>query len=177
MFSQSYQALATSNSAFLSSSQGLSGLPYADVSSGSLSQQYLQSTAASEAGSSEMFKQNTQLVLSQVSRVQALARSVLLATQHAYQPGNNPIQTAADMAELQQAFQLLAELLRHSGVGALPLRPSPATNAPQQLGEDEERQITEMTAAVQALFEKRKRLEESAGVVASLLAAEKEGRR
>ena len=83
---------------------------------------------------------------------------------------------AADIAELQQALHLLAELLRHSGVGALPLSPPPP-DVPSLPSEDEEPKIAEMTAAVQALFETRKRLEESAGMVVSLLAAEKDGRR
>lgn len=81
------------------------------------------------------------------------------------------------MVELQHALHSLVELLRRSGVGALPLHPPPPPDVPSQPAEEEERQIAEMTAAVQALFEKRKRLEESAGVVASLLAAEKDGRR
>ena len=83
----------------------------------------------------------------------------------------------ADMAELQQALHFLAEILRQSGVGALPLHPPLPPDVASQPAEEEERQIADMTAAVQALFEKRKRLEESAGVVASLLAAEKDGRR
>lgn len=80
------------------------------------------------------------------------------------------------MAELQHALHILVELLRHSGVGALLLH-SPPPAAQAQPAEEEERQIAEMATAVQALFEKRKRLEESAGVVASLLAVEKDGRR
>ncbi|KAI0721808.1 hypothetical protein C8Q72DRAFT_743862, partial [Fomitopsis betulina] len=119
--------------------------------------------------SPEAFKQNIQFALCQVARVHDLARNVLLATQHAYTPGNNPIQTAADMAELQHALHILVELLRHSGVGALLLLHSPPPAAQAQPAEEEERQIAEMATAVQALFEKRKRLEESAGVVASLL--------
>ncbi|EPS98227.1 hypothetical protein FOMPIDRAFT_1127022 [Fomitopsis schrenkii] len=179
MFSQSYSTLSTGSSAFFPSSHTLSGLSFSDVPSASLGHQFAQSIPASqaEASSPEVFKQNIQLALGQVARVHALARNVLLATQHAYEPGNNPIQTAADMAELQQALHLLAELLRQSGVGALPLRPPPLPDAPSQPAEEEERLIAKMTAAVQALFEKRKRLEESTGVVSSLLAAEKDGRR
>ncbi|KAH9923823.1 uncharacterized protein B0H18DRAFT_1013530 [Fomitopsis serialis] len=174
MFSQSYPTLPSTTSTYFTPSTSLTGLY--DAPLGSISQ-FSQSVATSEAGSPDMFKQNVQLALSQVSRVQALARSVLLATQHAYQAGNNPIQTAADMATLQQGLQLLAEVLRHSGVGALPLRPRDPLHV-QQPEVEEEQLIAEMTVAVQALFEKRKRLEESAGVVASLLGAtEKEGRR
>ncbi|TFY68405.1 hypothetical protein EVJ58_g1035 [Rhodofomes roseus] len=81
------------------------------------------------------------------------------------------------MATLHQALELLAAVLRQSGVGALPMRPRDPSNAASQPEADEERLIAEMTSAVQALFEKRKRLEESAGVVASLLGVEKEARK
>ncbi|OCH91732.1 hypothetical protein OBBRIDRAFT_728233 [Obba rivulosa] len=123
---------------------------------------------STDPNSPEMFKQNIQLIAGQVVRVQDLAQSALHGIEHAYLAGTNPIQTAAYMAALKQALQTLVELLKQTGVGALPLHPpNPAAMDPQA----EQQQIAETARAVQALFERYNRMQESAGVVASLLAA------
>lgn len=79
---------------------------------------------------------------------------------------------AADMTALQQAMQMLAELLRQTGVGALPLHPPDLAQPPT-----EDQLIAETTVAVQALYERSKRVQESAGVVASLLSVSDAARR
>ncbi|KAH8096908.1 hypothetical protein BXZ70DRAFT_895643 [Cristinia sonorae] len=117
-----------------------------------------------EYNTPEMFKQNMQIALELLARVQALARSALVGIEHAYRPGNNPMQTSADIAALRQAHQTLVEHLRASGVGALPLLTSPSPELPS-----EQRLMDETTKAVQVLYDRQKRLQESAATVANLL--------
>ncbi|KAI0746569.1 hypothetical protein C8Q80DRAFT_1271442 [Daedaleopsis nitida] len=108
----------------------------------------------------ETFKHNIQLVQGQLARVQTLARNALLGIQYAYQPGTNPIQTAADIASLRQTLLVLVELLRQSGVGALPLEPPQVSES--VLVEEEGR-------VVQSLYDRHKRIQDGAGVVAGYL--------
>ena len=63
---------------------------------------------------------------------------------------------------MQQALLALIEVLRQTGVGALPLVPSEAS---------EEQLIAATTQAVQALYERHNRMQENAGVVVGLLGA------
>ncbi|KAI9060413.1 hypothetical protein FKP32DRAFT_1578093 [Trametes sanguinea] len=119
-----------------------------------------------DANSPEVFKQNIQLVQGQIVRVQSLARSALSGIEHAYHPGTNPVQTAADIAALKQALAVLVDFLRQTGIGALPLDSPPVPDA-----RTEEQLIAEATRAVQALYERQKRLQEGASVVANLLGA------
>lgn len=70
----------------------------------------------------------------------------------------------ADMTALQQALQVLTELMRQTGVGALPLQAPDLSNPPT-----EDQLIVETTKSVQVLYDRYKRMQESAGVVASLL--------
>ncbi|KAI0329356.1 hypothetical protein GY45DRAFT_1224398, partial [Cubamyces sp. BRFM 1775] len=166
-------------------SQGSASLPGADLNS------------------PEMFKQNIQLAQDQVLRVQALASSALAGIEHAYHPRTSPVQTAADIAALKQAIQVLVDFLRQTGVGALPLDPpAPGTLAPTaasastaagagagaagagagatgtgtvgadgQAAGGEEQLVAEATRAVQALYERQRRIQEGASVVANLLGA------
>ncbi|KAF9811513.1 hypothetical protein IEO21_06564 [Rhodonia placenta] len=160
------------------SSQSLSNLAFSDVPGGLIgsqsfsSQSSLQTPSSVDANSPEAFKQAIQLALGQAARVQDLARSALAGIENAYHPGTNPFQTTADMTALQQAMQMLAELLRQTGVGALPLHPPDLAQPPT-----EDQLIAETTVAVQALYERSKRVQESAGVVASLLSVSDAARR
>ncbi|KAI0710484.1 hypothetical protein C8Q76DRAFT_593700, partial [Earliella scabrosa] len=117
-----------------------------------------------DLNSPEVFKQNIQLVQSHVARVQAVAQSALAGIQHAYQPGTNPVQTAADIATLKQALLVLVELLRQSGVGALPLEPPPVPDP-----RSENALVEEETRIVQSLYDRQKRIQDGAGVVAGYL--------
>ncbi|KAI0354153.1 hypothetical protein OH77DRAFT_1457253 [Trametes cingulata] len=121
---------------------------------------------AADPNSPEVFKQNIQIILGQIARVQSLARSALLGIEHAYHAGTNPVQTAADIAALKQALELLVEVLRQTGVGALPLDPPPIPDP-----RTEDQMIAEVTRAVQALYERQRRIQEGASVVANLLGA------
>lgn len=126
-------------------------------------------------------------------RLASCSADELVRSEHAYSPETNPIQTAGtsavsqllpwpvgihgscpdkgnlvlftgDIAALKQAFGALVDILRQTGVGALPLDPPPV---PDLRSEDE--QIAETTKAVQSLYERQKRIHEGAGVVAGLL--------
>ncbi|KAI0367340.1 hypothetical protein BV20DRAFT_950398 [Pilatotrama ljubarskyi] len=119
-----------------------------------------------DPNSPEVFKQNIQIVQGQIARVQSLARSALVGIERAYHPGTNPMQTAADIAALKQALEILVDVLRQTGVGALPLDP-PSIPDPRT----EEQVLVEATRAVQALYERQRRMQEGASVVANLLGA------
>ena len=91
---------------------------------------------------------------------------------------------AADIATLKQALLVLVEHLRQSGVGALPLD-APSTSMPgapatpssaqaqapgQGQGQvSDEQMIAEATRAVRVLYERQRRIQDGAGVVAGLL--------
>ncbi|KAF8703050.1 hypothetical protein AX14_014248 [Amanita brunnescens Koide BX004] len=156
---------------------------------------YLPQTGPSpDPNSPETFRQNLQLVQQHTMQVQSLARSALAGIQNAYHPGTNPSQTSSDLANLKQAIQLLLKVMRQSGVGGLPLLALPSlqgTDAAMSVGEtlgldaantgtggitsiqvpSEEKLLEDTTNGIKVLFERQKRSQESAAVVANLLAS------
>lgn len=76
----------------------------------------------------------------------------------------------ADIATLKQGLKVITDTMRQTGVGALPLLPAGSTAAPS-----EQQMIHDTGRAVQALYEKLKRSQESAAVVANLLGAPEAG--
>lgn len=79
----------------------------------------------------------------------------------------------ATIASIKQTLDVIADIMRHSGVGALPLLPMPTSespNAPVVLP-SEEQLIIDTNRSIQALYDKLKRSQESAAVVANLLGA------
>ncbi|KAI0693243.1 hypothetical protein C8T65DRAFT_760725 [Cerioporus squamosus] len=74
-----------------------------------------------------------------------------------------PVHTE-DIAGLKQALFILVELLRQTGVGALPLE-TPQVPDPHP----ENVLVEEETRIVQALYERQQRIQDSAGVVAGFL--------
>ncbi|KIK12727.1 hypothetical protein PISMIDRAFT_689257 [Pisolithus microcarpus 441] len=123
------------------------------------------STSITDQNSPEVFKQNIQIALDQVARIHELARSGLNGMQSAYQAGNSPAQTEADLIALDQALHTLVDFLKATGVGAFPLQPSGAQGvASGHL--TEQHLMAEMNREVQFLYEKLKRIQESSGVVA-----------
>ncbi|KAI6125580.1 hypothetical protein EDD16DRAFT_1703079 [Pisolithus croceorrhizus] len=131
-----------------------------------LSQESL--TSVTDQNSPEAFKQNIQIALDKVSRINALARSSLNGIQNAYQAGNSPAQTEADLVALDQTLHSLADFLKTTGVGACPLPPSDL-QSPLSGPPTEQHLIAEMNREVQSLYEKLKRIQESSGVVAQHL--------
>ncbi|KIL66737.1 hypothetical protein M378DRAFT_347502 [Amanita muscaria Koide BX008] len=145
---------------------------------------------SADPNSPEVFRQNLQLVQQQTLQVQSLARSALAGIQNAYHPGTNPSQTSADSSNLVQAIHILLEMMRQSGVGALPLLdiPAPSASADPTMGSmdiatlgalagvsaavqvpSEEKLMEDTMNGIKVLFEKQKRTQESANVVANLL--------
>ncbi|KAM6494478.1 hypothetical protein JOM56_010839, partial [Amanita muscaria] len=143
-----------------------------------------------DPNSPEVFRQNLQLVQQQTLQVQSLARSALAGIQNAYHPGTNPSQTSADSSNLVQAIHILLEMMRQSGVGALPLLdiPAPSASADPTMGSmdiatlgalagvsaavqvpSEEKLMEDTMNGIKVLFEKQKKTQESANVVANLL--------
>ena len=72
----------------------------------------------------------------------------------------------ADLASLGQALHVLIDLMRQTGVGALPLldQSTPLTSLPT-----EEQLLADITKAVEVQYAKQKRLQENAAVVYNLL--------
>ena len=63
---------------------------------------------------------------------------------------------------MKQAVLAPVEHLRQSGVGALPMQDAAA-------GREDEQLVAEATRAVQVLYERQRRIQDGAGVVAGLL--------
>jgi len=124
--------------------------------------------------SPEVFKQNIQLVQAHVERLQTLARSALTGVYHAYHQSINPAQTNADIASLRQALAFVTDTMRQTGVGALPLLPLSAT---EHTVPTEQQMMEDATLAVQAQYEKIKRIQEAATIAASVLSAQDPGAR
>lgn len=80
----------------------------------------------------------------------------------------------ADIVALKQSIQILYDLMRQSGVGALPVIPAPSDSSPAVVP-TEEMMLADTTKSVGLSFEKMKRAQESAAVVANLLGAGEHG--
>jgi len=87
---------------------------------------------------------------------------------------------SANIATLKQDLLALADLMRHSGVGALPLLlpqlPPLSTDTDQSSSQipnitvpSEEQMLADATKSTDVLFEQLKRMRESAGTVVNLL--------
>ncbi|KDQ55380.1 hypothetical protein JAAARDRAFT_37394 [Jaapia argillacea MUCL 33604] len=171
--SQSSFQPSSSSQSTLYSMQGMQ-MPMSYSQSGFPNQSFVSQTLSSDSvlqgsdpNSPELFKQNIQLVQELVNRVNALATNALHGVENAYHPGTSPTQTSADIASLRQTLQHLITVMCRSGVGALPLlTPDQSMSIP-----DEEKMMADAQKAIQVLYERHKRTQESAGVVASLLGA------
>lgn len=71
---------------------------------------------------------------------------------------------AAEIITLRQAIQSLSDILRQTGVGALPLLPPASSEVPL-----EAQLMTDTTKAIQAFYERFKRMQDNSSVVANLL--------
>jgi len=151
-------SFAIPSSSFNSASSSFPGLSQETTNASSTS-------TLVDPNSPELFKQNVQIAMEHVARVNALARNSLNGIQHAYQAGVNPAQTKADLTALDQGLQVLTDILRQSGVGAYPL---PTQNASPL---SEQQLIADTTRGVQHLYEEFKRMQESSAVVTNLLGA------
>ncbi|KAJ3880313.1 hypothetical protein F5051DRAFT_168294 [Lentinula edodes] len=159
-----------SNQAFpLSASTSVVGMS-ANHSGQSMSMQ-------SDPNSIDAFKHNIQDILKDILHLQNVARSTLQGIQNAYHPGNSPTQTEANIVALKQELEILADKSINIGVGALPILhippvPTNSTNpisGQENVVPSEAQMIADATRSIQILFERIKRVQESAGTVANLL--------
>ncbi|KAG1849224.1 hypothetical protein F4604DRAFT_1593606 [Suillus subluteus] len=142
-----------------------------------------------DPSSPEMLKQNVQIALDHVVRIQSLARNCLHGIQNAYQAGNSPAHTTgkyassyfiivtlrfqfpAELAALMQANRTLAEFLRQTGVGAYPMTPALESQSASSIPPTEQQLIDTTAREVQVLYERLKRIQESNTVAVNLLGA------
>ncbi|KZT25482.1 hypothetical protein NEOLEDRAFT_1133435 [Neolentinus lepideus HHB14362 ss-1] len=123
-----------------------------------------------DPNSPELFKHNMHLVQQMLARISETARSALMGIENAYHPHTSPAQTAAFVNSLKQQIQSLMILMRQSGIGALPVLTSGVPKTEDQL-------LADATKAIQVLYERHKKIQDSAGIVASLLGASEPSRR
>lgn len=148
----------------------LPSLPSSFSTASFLSQDSNTSSTLSDPNSPESFKQNIHIALEHVARVNSLARTSLNGIQNAYQAGNSPAQTEADLAALDRSLRSLADFLKQTGVGAYPLPPSdPQSGASHP--PTEQQLIADTSRDVQNRYEQLKRMQESNGVAATHLSA------
>uniref|UniRef100_A0A0W0FH13 Uncharacterized protein n=1 Tax=Moniliophthora roreri TaxID=221103 RepID=A0A0W0FH13_MONRR len=139
---------------------------------------------ANDPNSVDTFKQNIQMILENVIRIQGVASSALAGIKNAYYLGSSSAQTQADLATLQQNLHILSDMMRHSGVGALPLLASPPSVSgptndsslsndipmpPEPTVPTEDQMQAQASHAIQVLYDRLKKLQDTAGVVANLL--------
>ncbi|KAI0083886.1 hypothetical protein BDY19DRAFT_870482, partial [Irpex rosettiformis] len=116
-----------------------------------------------DPNSPEVFKQNVHLIQQQLARVQDLARSAQSGIENAYRPGTNPAQTSDCLLALRQALHLLVEMLRQSGVGALPI----LNNTQSMTTED--KLMEDVSKSIEVQYAQQKRIQDSAAIVFDLL--------
>ncbi|KAG0696770.1 hypothetical protein DFH29DRAFT_949695 [Suillus ampliporus] len=136
-----------------------------------MSQSSLHDTVHTDPNSPDALKQNVQIALDHVARIQSLARSCLHGIQNAYQAGNSPAHTTAELAALMQALRSLAEFFRQTGIGAYPLPPTPESQSASSTPPTEHELIDSTTREVEVLYERLKRIQESNTVAVNLLGA------
>ncbi|OJA12361.1 hypothetical protein AZE42_04333 [Rhizopogon vesiculosus] len=131
-----------------------------------MSQSSLHDSIHADPNSPDALKQNVQIALEHVARIQSLARN----NTHIKQEAVHHIQQASEQAALTQALRSLAEFFRQTGIGAYPFPPSPESqSAPSP---PTQQQLIDSTAReVQVLYEQLKRIQESSTVAANLLGA------
>ncbi|KAL0575220.1 hypothetical protein V5O48_006759 [Marasmius crinis-equi] len=149
------------------------------VSTGNLSQQ--SNPVANDPNSVETFKQNIQMILEYVMTTQSIARSALSGITNAYHSSSSSTQTQADLASLQQNLHLISDMMRHTGVGALPLLASPSSSVVGPTNDDvpmsqepispptEDEMLAQANRSITVLYERLRKVQEAAGVVGSLL--------
>ncbi|TFK98171.1 hypothetical protein BDV98DRAFT_512526 [Pterulicium gracile] len=129
-----------------------------------------QSGLVVDPNSPETFKQNILLVRDNVTRLQNLANSALIGIQNAYNPGSNPMHTTAELANLKQSLELLCDLMRQTGVGALPLLSGDQNKVPMSDSMLNENELLESTTrSVEEVFERVKKQQETALNIGNLL--------
>ncbi|RXW20749.1 hypothetical protein EST38_g5119 [Candolleomyces aberdarensis] len=128
--------------------------------------------ATTDQNSPALFKQNLAIVQQEILKVQALARDALSGIQSAYHIGQSPATTSRQIEKVRLALDNLMQLLRSTGVGALPVLPSAGTQGEPITPPTEAQLLVDANKSIQTLYESLKRKQESAAVVANLLGAD-----
>ncbi|KAJ7182335.1 hypothetical protein C8R43DRAFT_3093 [Mycena crocata] len=121
-----------------------------------------------DPNSPELFKRNLELVRQNVIRLQEVARRALEGIQNAYCPGRTPTRTAVDLATLKQTMHVVSELMRHSGVGGLPLLLVPD----KAILHTEAELVAQTARTAQTFHDQLRRSHDSAAIVANLLTSQ-----
>jgi len=116
-----------------------------------------------------VFRRNLSIALSEVDKLQMLARTVLSNIQSGYQPG---LASQVHIERLQEQLVLTIQTLTQSGVGALPLLLDPGSSTvmpvvPQIPSEEE--LLSSISKGLQLLYDKVQKSQENAAVVGNLL--------
>ncbi|KAF6758980.1 hypothetical protein DFP72DRAFT_807143 [Ephemerocybe angulata] len=143
-----------------------------------------------DPNSPRLFTENLANVLTEVFVLRDLATEALKGIQGAYHASHLPSNTAHVIAELKLALESLMSILRSSGVGALPLLPTPPVSGAtptatagsanagpaQPVVPTEAQLLAEANTMVKVLYDTLGKKQESASVVANLLAVEQANR-
>ncbi|KIK49216.1 hypothetical protein CY34DRAFT_20224 [Suillus luteus UH-Slu-Lm8-n1] len=121
-----------------------------------MSQSSLHDSIHTDPNSPEVLKQNVQVALDHVARIQSLARNCLHGIQSAYQAGHDPAHTTAELATLMQTLRTLAEFLRQTGVGAYPMPPASESQSASSIPPTEQQLVDTTAREVQVLYERLK---------------------
>jgi len=107
----------------------------------------------------------------EMPKIDSLARSALDGISRAYDLHADPAQTAENLVALRAALVSLYDMLKESGLGALPLNPSDPSELlnPAQGGDP---RLEVLTEQVNAIFKEGKNSRERATVVVDMLQAQ-----
>ncbi|KIY48483.1 hypothetical protein FISHEDRAFT_73680 [Fistulina hepatica ATCC 64428] len=117
-----------------------------------------------------LFKQNMHLIQQHVAQIQALARTTLASIQNAYHAGNSSAQAEANLSTLKETLHSLREMLLQSGVGGLPMLYG-ALDGSGPIIPTEDQLIEETGRNIEVLYQRLKRNQESAAVVADIISS------
>ncbi|KAG1772789.1 hypothetical protein EDD22DRAFT_947353 [Suillus occidentalis] len=115
-----------------------------------MSQSSLHDSIHTDPNSPEVLKQNVQVALDHVARIQSLA---------------------PELTALMQTLRTLAEFLRQTGVGAYPMPPASESQSASSIPPTEQQLVDTTAREVQVLYERLKRIQESNAVAVNLLGA------
>ncbi|KAG8847457.1 hypothetical protein FRB96_001598 [Tulasnella sp. 330] len=120
----------------------------------------------------------SQVATQEIPNIETLARSALDGINRAYEPDTDPAQTAASLRALRAALGNLYDILKESGVGALPLNPEhiePEAIMRSGINGVQDPRLEALTEQVNAIFKEGKAARERATVVLDMMQASQGG--
>ncbi|EKM74737.1 hypothetical protein AGABI1DRAFT_88230 [Agaricus bisporus var. burnettii JB137-S8] len=119
-----------------------------------------------DPNSPELFKENLRLIHDHVTNLRLHSQRASAGIKNAYRE-SHPSQTQDHINNVKQLLDVLEDLLRQTGIGALPLLEPDASGQIQP--QTEAQLMDQAEKGVKYHFEQLKRAQESAAVVANLL--------